>query len=92
MKGRKKRSSLTAVSILLGLALGLIWLTAMACLTVVTAQEIYDKLFEASDGFLDRADSYSDLSRFYDKNRSSYGQQGERPDLDRKSTRLNSSH
>lgn len=81
MKGRKKRSSLTAVSILLGLALGLIWLTAMACLTVVTAQEIYDKLFEASDGFLDRADSYSDLSRFYDKNRSSYGQQGERPDL-----------
>ena len=53
----------------------------MICLTVVTAQEIYDQLYEKSYDFPDDVEQCGWLNEFYDKSSSYYGLQHERPDL-----------
>jgi len=79
-KNRKNRSSLTAVTWLLSLSIMGTWLVSMSVLTLVTAQEIYDNLYEASIGFLERVDS-PELSLFYDRNEDRYHAHHERPGL-----------
>ena len=78
---RKTISSAFAISLLLCISVMGIWLTSMACLTVVTAQEIYDAMYEQSRGFADSIGRYSLLSEFYDKDYSRYHYQYERPDF-----------
>ena len=72
--------SMTAVTWLLVLSIGLTWFVSMAYLTVVTAQEIYDGLYRASYGFLDSVNNWGRLSDFYDSSYGRYGLQYERPD------------
>ena len=78
---RKTISSAFAISLLLCISVMGTWLTSMACLTVVTAQEIYDAMYEQSRGFADSIGRYSLLSEFYDKDYSRYHYQYERPDF-----------
>lgn len=80
MKSRKKPRSLTAVTWLLILSIMGTWLVSMAVLTLVTAQEIYDHLYDKSIDFLDRVDS-SELSLFYDRNEGRYHAHHEHPGL-----------
>ena len=73
--------SLTAVTLLLLLAVMGTWFAAMACLTVVTAQEIYDQLYEESRDFPDSVSRTGLLDEFYDQSFNRYGYHHERPDF-----------
>ncbi len=73
--------SMTVITCILILSIGLTWLISMICLTVVTAQEIYDQLYEKSYDFPDDVEQCGWLNEFYDKSSSYYGLQHERPDL-----------
>ena len=77
MKERKKVPSLTAVSWLLGLSLGLLWLISMALLTLVTAQEVYDRLYLESGKFQTKVMDWCRLERLYEED----SILSERPDL-----------
>lgn len=52
-KKEKTMSSAMAVSLMLIISIMGIWLVSMATITLVTAQEIYDKLYERSQSFID---------------------------------------
>lgn len=82
MKGkeRKKIRSLTAITWLLILAIGGIWLVSMRYLTVVTAQEIYDDLYNESYALLKDVERCGEFNEFFDKNSPRYGMHRERPD------------
>lgn len=47
MKKRRRTRSITAIAWLLLMALTLTWLGAMVCTTLVTAEALYDKLFDS---------------------------------------------
>ncbi len=67
MKKKKSIRSMAAVTWLLILAVGATWLASMGALTLVTAQEVYDALYEKSREFTDRAGPFRSLSGFYDE-------------------------
>lgn len=79
-KEKKAIRSATAVTLLLILSVMGTWLVSMACLTVVTAQEIYDGLYEHSQSFADSVSRYGLLQDFYDDETGRYDYQYERPD------------
>lgn len=83
---RKRRKvwrprSLTAATAWTALAVLGCWLVSMACATVVTAQEIYDQLYEESYDFPDYVGRTGLLDEFYDQSFSRYGYHHERPDF-----------
>jgi len=82
-KAKKKKTirSTTAVSLLLIISIMGTWLVSMGTLTVVTAQEIYDGLYEQSQSYADSVSRYGLLQEFYDDDFSRYGYQYERPDF-----------
>ncbi len=82
-RAKKKNSirSITAVSLLLIISIMGTWLVSMVTLTVVTAQEIYDGLYEKSQCYAASVSRYGSLSEFYDDDFSRYGYQYERPDF-----------
>ncbi len=75
MKMKKKKSirSMAAVTWLLVLAVGATWLASMGALTLVTAQEVYDALYEKSREFTNTIARYGDLDELYDRNNPRYG-------------------
>ena len=73
--------SLTAATAWTALAVLGCWLASTACLTVVTAQEIYDQLYEESYDFPDYVSRTGLLDEFYDQSLSRYGYHHERPDF-----------
>ena len=80
MKTRKKLRSITAVSWLLALSILGTWLASMVLLTVVTAQEMYDTLYEIGVDYAESISRYGQLDTFYDDEFSRQGYQYERPD------------
>mgnify|MGYP005796466337 FL=1 len=80
-KEKPRPRSLTAATAWTALAVLGCWLASMACATVVTAQEIYDKLYEASYDFPDYVSRTGLLDEFYDQSLSRYGYHHERPDF-----------
>lgn len=83
MKMKKKKSirSMAAVTWLLVLAVGVTWLTSMGALTIVTAQEVYDALYENSREFTNVISRVGQLNEFYDSSYPRYGYQHERPEF-----------
>ena len=79
-KEKKSIRSTTAVSLLLIISIMGTWLVSMGTLTIVTAQEIYDGLYEQSQSYAESVSRYGLLSEFYDDDTSRYGYQYERPD------------
>lgn len=80
-KSKKKIRSKTAVTLLLLVSIGLTWLASMVCLTMTTAQSIYDNLYNASYNFVDNVHGMGGFTRFYDPEFShTYGTLDERPD------------
>ena len=79
MSWNKRLRSTTAVTGLLAVAIFGVWFVAMLCLTVVTAQEIYDDLYEKSQDFADEVSRSGMLPDFYDRDFSRYGLQYEKP-------------
>ena len=79
---RKARTprAMTAITWLLAVAILGTWGISMACLTVVTAQEIYDRLYELSYDFPREVSDYGRLEEFLDKSSLRYGDHRERPD------------
>lgn len=77
---KKPLKSLHAVTGLLIISIMGTWLISMIVLTVVTAQEIYDGMYEQAINFPDAVDRYGRLSDFYDPNEGSYGYYNEHPD------------
>ncbi len=80
MKRKHRLKSMFAVTWLLILSIMGTWLVSMVTLTIVSAQEIYDGLYEQSQGFSDAVSRYGLLSEFYDDDTVRYGYQYERPD------------
>ena len=80
-KKKKSPRAMTAVTWLLVLAVGGIWLVSMAALTVVTAREVYDALYEKSYAFTNAASRAGLLDEFYDSSYPRYGYQYERPEF-----------
>ena len=80
-KEKPRPRSLTAATAWTALAVLGCWLASMACLTVVTAQEIYDQLYEESYDFPDYVSRTGLLDEFYDQSLSRYGYHHERPDF-----------
>ena len=80
---RKARTprAMTAITWLLAVAILGTWGISMACLTVVTAQEIYDRLYELSYDFPREVSGYGRLEEFLDKSSPRYGDHRERPDV-----------
>lgn len=76
-KQRKKLPSMTAVTWLLGLSLGLSWLGSMAVLTLVTAQEVYDRLYLESGKFQTKVMDWCRLEELYEADSTL----SQRPDL-----------
>ncbi len=72
---------MTAITGLLALAVLGTWLLSMVCLTVVTAQEMYDILYQRSRDYAAAVSQYSLLPEFYDPSFSRYGYQYENPDF-----------
>ncbi len=60
MKKKKSIRSMAAVTWLLILAVGATWLASMGALTIVTAQEVYDALYEKSREFADLSGPFWD--------------------------------
>ena len=77
---KKSFKSLHAVTGLLILSVTGTWLISMTALTIVTAQEIYDGMYELARNFPDALDRYGRLSTFYDPNESRYGYHYEHSD------------
>ncbi len=73
--------SITAITLLLVLAVGCTWGISMVGLTMITAQEVYDKLYDESYDFLEYVDRCGMLGDFYDEDFGRYGMQYERPDM-----------
>lgn len=80
MKRKKPLPSMTALTALLALCILGSWLVSMACLTVVAAQEIYDKLCDESVEFARRVTQSTPLDDYYDPDSFQYGAQTQRPD------------
>ena len=80
-KEKPRPRSLTAATAWTALAVLGCWLASMACVTVVTAQEIYDQLYEESYDFPDYVSRTGLLDEFYDQSLSRYGYHHERPDF-----------
>ena len=76
----KKLRSTTIVTWLLILSVMGTWLISMAGLTVVTAQEIYDSLYERSHDYSGDIARYGILHEFYDGDYFRKEYQYERPD------------
>lgn len=72
--------SITIISLLLIVSIMGTWLISMVNLTIVTAQEMYDDLYESSQDYADSVIRYGMLGDFYDDDYSRYGYQYERPD------------
>lgn len=80
-RSRKAMRSMTAITLLLCISMLGTWLVSMAVLTVVTAQEIYDQLYEYSRDFTDFVSQSGWFDEFYDPSCSRYGYQYKRPDF-----------
>lgn len=81
MKKAKKIRSKTAVTLLLLLSIGLTWLASMVCLTMVTAQGIYDDLYAASYDFVGDVGSAGNFNIYYSADfPSNYGILDEMPE------------
>ena len=78
---KKQMRSMTAITWLLIISIMGTWLLSMISLTVVTAQEIYDRLYDKSEEFPRYVNLCSHFGEYYEKNSFQYGQQRERPDL-----------
>lgn len=78
-KEKKPWRSMTAVTWLLAAAMLASWGLSMVCLTVVTAQELYNRLYDMSVGFADFAEMWG-LRDYYDAASSRYGMQYEYPE------------
>ena len=72
--------SMTAFTLSVSLCLLLLWSVSMTCLTIVTAQGLYDRLYTESRSLPDRVEKMGQLGEFYDPTVSRYGLQYERPD------------
>ncbi len=81
MKRRCRLKSISAVTCLLTFFFVGTWLVSMVVLTVVTAQEFYDALYQRSLEFANSVSQYSLLSTFYDPASDRYRYQDERPDF-----------
>ena len=81
MKGKHCRRAMPSITALLALSILGPWLLAMVCLTLVTAQELYDKLYDASRDFPAAVSQQSGLDAFYDPAAPRYGAQHTQPDL-----------
>ena len=80
MKSKLRLKSMSAITWLLIFSIIGTWLVSMVTLTIVTAQEVYDDLYEASQDYADSVMRYGMLNEFYDDDYSRYGYQYERPD------------
>ncbi|MBQ4649486.1 MAG: HAMP domain-containing histidine kinase [Firmicutes bacterium] len=80
-KGKKPVRSSAAVSLLLIVSIMGTWLVSMFTLTLVTAQEIYDGLYDKSQEYAEAVSRFGTLNMFYDADYSRYGYQYERPDV-----------
>ena len=77
---RKPLKAVTAVTGLLALAVMGTWFLSMVCLTLVTAQEIYDGMYDQAGDFAELVDQHTMIGRFYDPSDGSYGYQTKYPD------------
>lgn len=80
MKKRHTPRAMTAVTALLIVSIFGTWLVSMVTLTLVTAQELFDQLYNESVDFTDTAAHFGRFDEFYDESDSLYGYQYERPD------------
>ena len=80
MKKQPAMRSMTAITLLLALSILGLWLVSCLCLTVVTAQQIYDELYEVGTGYAAYVSRYSSIADFYDSAYSLYRRQEDRPD------------
>ncbi len=81
--GGKPPRSLNAVTLLLSAAMLLSWGISMAALTIVTAEELYQRFYRRAEDFADWFSRYSHLSEYYDPELDYEGRlwrQYERPD------------
>lgn len=81
MRRRNRVRSMTAVTLLLLLSVGGMWMLSMVCLTVVTAQEIYDHLYTQSTEFLDAVNRCGEFDLFYEESSPRHQLLYERPDM-----------
>lgn len=80
MKKRHPPRAMTAVTWLLIASIFGTWLISMGALTLVTAQELYDQLYDVSTSFVDTAVRWGRFDQFYDSDFNLYGYQYEHPD------------
>lgn len=80
MKRKRAPRAMSAVTWLLILSIFGSWLVSMVTLTLVTAQELYDQLYNESADFVDTAAHFGRFNEYYDESYSQYGYQYERPD------------
>lgn len=76
-----KNTAYSRITRLLAFSLLGLWLLFSLCLTVVTAQEIYDALYEQSYAYAASISQSGSLPEFYDPSSVRYGYQYERPDF-----------
>lgn len=81
MKGKHCRRAMPSITALLALSILGPWLLAMVCLTLVTAQELYDKLYDASRDFPAAVSQQGGLDDFFDPAAPRYSAQHTQPDL-----------
>lgn len=81
MKRKLALKSMSAITWLLVFSVMGTWLVSMAGLTVVTAQEIYDTLYESSQNYADTVSRYGLFHEFYDAASNRYQYQYEKPDF-----------
>ena len=82
LKGKMRPvRSITAITLLLALSIMGTWLVSMVCLTVATAQEIYDAMYEKGQDYADSVSHYGLIHEFYDDRYVRSGYQYERPDF-----------
>ena len=81
MKGKHGRRAMPSITALLALSILGPWLLAMVCLTLVTAQELYDKLYDASRDFPAAVSQQGGLDDFFDPAAPRYSAQHTQPDL-----------
>lgn len=81
MKSKLRLKSMSAITWLLILSIMGTWLVSMVCLTVVTAQEMYDQMYESSQDYAASVSRYGLLYEFYDDESSRNDYQYERPDF-----------
>ena len=76
-----KNTAYSRITRLLAFSLLGLWLLFSLCLTVGTAQEIYDALYEQSYAYAASVSQSGSLPEFYDPSSVRYGYQYERPDF-----------